>query len=264
MKPFLFSIGSSRIPSFFFFIMVATLATTLFLFWRSRKEGFPPEVMLDIGIIGMLAGVLGARIFHILVEAPDYYWAKPMRVFQFWRGGFVSWGGLLGIAVAFFIYFRMRKLPLLPYLDFCATGFPIVKIFVRVACLLTGCCYGKPTSLPWAITFHDHASTAYYYFPDIPLHPTQIYSIIHATVLFLFMQWFYKHHKQNPGESICALVIGWSLPRAFIEFFRGDADRGVYFGGHISTGQIMGLLISLVAFILYRHFHGKYKKVSTR
>lgn len=250
MRPFLFSIGSSKVPSFFFFIMVATLVGTFYFYEMARRKGLRPEVPLDLGIIGMLAGVLGARIFHILVEAPAYYWEKPSRVFEFWRGGFVSWGGFIAIAISFFIYFRVKKLPALRYYDLFATAAPIIKFFVRLACLLTGCCYGKPTNVPWSLIFRDPASTAYYYYPNTPLHPVQIYSMIHAVFLFVLVNWFYKKRSQYPGQTICVLAMGWALPRALIEFFRGDADRGVYFGGAISTGQITGLAVSLIALLI--------------
>ncbi len=292
MKPFLFTIGSTRVPSFFFFIMIATLACTFYLFATAKKRGLQPEAMLDMGIIGMLAGVLGARIFHILVEAPDYYWEKPMRVFEFWRGGFVSWGGFIALAIALPTYFKIRKLPIMIYMDNFATGAPIIKFFVRVACLLTGCCYGKPTNLPWAITFTDPASTAYYYYPNTPLHPTQIYSMIHATFLFLLVNWYYKRSHMivsgpslaggandaakaktdvgpgaravsrpghTDGETICVLAMGWTLPRAFIEFYRGDADRGIWLNGLASTGQITGLAIFLIALATFLYLRSRNK-----
>ncbi len=251
MRPFLFTIGSTRVPSFFFLIMVAALAAALFLFFMSKRRGLQPDVALDLGIIGVLSGVIGARIFHILVEAPSYYWEKPMRVFEFWRGGFVSWGGLIAVWISFLIYFRLKKLPVLIYFDSFATGAPIIKFIVRVACLLTGCCYGHPTDLPWAIAFTNPLSTAYYYFPNKLLHPTQIYSMIHAALLFVLVNWFYSRRKGRPGQTACVLAMGWSLPRAFIEFFRGDADRGVYLGGLFSTGQIMGLIVFSAALATY-------------
>lgn len=259
MRPFLFTIGSAQIPSFFFFIMVATLAATFYVVRVAKREGLRPEVALDMGMIGMLAGVIGARIFHILVEAPAYYWEKPFRVFEFWRGGFVSWGGFLAILISFVVYFKIKKVPLGPYFDALAVAAPIIKFFIRVACLLTGCCYGKPTDLPWAITFTDPASTAYYYFPNLPLHPVQIYSMIHAMLLFVLVNWFYRRKRQYPGQTTLVLAMGWALPRALIEFFRGDSDRGLFFGGLVSTGQIMGFLIFLAALLLFIHFNRRNK-----
>lgn len=250
MKPFLFSIGATQIPSFFFFIMVATVVSTFYAAWLAGKNNLRREVVLDMGMLGMVAGVLGSRIFHILVEAPGYYWEKPFRVFEFWRGGFVSYGGFIGLTITFWLYFRLRKIPITAYLDLVGAAAPIIKFFVRVACLLTGCCYGKPTNVPWAITFHNPASTAYYFYPNVPLHPTEIYSMIHALLLFVFINWVYRHRK-FPGQTACVLTMGWTLPRAFIEIFRGDADRGVYFSGLVSTAQITGLVIFVIALITY-------------
>ncbi|MBI3540839.1 MAG: prolipoprotein diacylglyceryl transferase [Deltaproteobacteria bacterium] len=251
MRPFLFTIGAMKVPSFFFFIMVAVLATTFYCYWVGVRRGLKPDAILDMGIIGMLAGVLGARIFHILVEYPSYYWAKPVRVFEFWRGGFVSWGGFISVVVALLVYFRIRKLPVLIYFDLLAVAAPVVKFFVRLACLLTGCCYGKPTHVPWAITFTNPASTAYYYYPNTPLHPTQIYSMIHAVLLFIFINWFYRRKNRYDGQTTCVLAMGWTLPRMFIELFRGDVDRGVYFHGLLSTGQITGAVVFVTALLLF-------------
>ncbi len=256
MRPYLFHIGETPVSSFFFLILVATLVSTFYAVWVGKRNGLNPTAILDLGIIGMMAGVLGARIFHILVEAPDYYWEKPIRVFEFWRGGFVSWGGFILIPIAFLVYFRMRRLPVWPYLDILCVAAPIIKFFIRVGCLLAGCCYGKPTDLPWGIIFTHPDSAAFYFMGTVPLHPTQVYSMIHAGLLFLLVNWVYRR-RRFAGQTACILAIGWSLPRALIEFFRGDADRGVYEGG-ISTGQIMGLLTVILFLFLYRHLRRRH------
>ncbi|OGQ68986.1 MAG: hypothetical protein A3F89_04335 [Deltaproteobacteria bacterium RIFCSPLOWO2_12_FULL_50_11] len=250
MRPILFEIGSVPIPSFFFMIAVATLATTFYGYWLGKKNGLRGDYILDMGMIGMLAAVLGGRIFHILVEYPAYYWEDPMRVFYFWRGGFVSYGGFIGIAVSFLVYFRWRRIDAWKYFDIlCASG-PITKLCIRIGCLLTGCCYGRPTDVPWAITFTERSSTAFYYYPHVPLHPTQIYSMIHAILLFVIVNFTYRRRNFD-GQTSCVLGILWTLPRTVIETYRADADRGVYFGGLISTGQITGCVITLLFIILY-------------
>lgn len=284
MRPFLFSIGSRPVSSFFLMIVLAALVATLYACWVGRKNGLKVDVLLDMGIIGLISAVLGARIFHILVEYPHYYWEKPARIFQFGQGGFVSWGGFIAIGLSFLVYFRKKKLPVLPYFDVLCVAAPIIKFFVRVACLLAGCCYGKPTGLPWAISFTHKGSTAYYFMGTTPLHPTQVYSMIHALLLFFLVNWVYRRsHKVSGGRSpsgandqknlqpdggsggragsppgfdgqtTCVLAMGWTLPRAFIELFRGDVDRGVYFGGLVSTGQIAGIAIFLFFFWMYRY-----------
>ncbi|MBI1909333.1 MAG: prolipoprotein diacylglyceryl transferase [Deltaproteobacteria bacterium] len=250
MRPILFTIGSFRVPSFFFFIMVAILACAFCGYFLCKREKLKTEVAIDFGILGMIFGILGARIFHILVENPAYYWNDPIRVFHFWRGGFVSWGAFIAVPLSLILYLKVRKIPFWPYFDMAAAAMPVIKIFVRIACLMTGCCYGKPTELWWGIRFTNPNSTAFYYYPDLPLHPTQILSLIHAILLFLGINWVYKHRRFE-GQTASLMILFWVVPRFFIEFLRGDTDRILFFNDTLSTGQLMGIPLFILGLILY-------------
>ena len=160
MRPYLFHIGSLGVPSFFFMVMVAALAATFFAAHMAKREGADPVAMLDFGIIGIIASVLGSRIFHVLVENPGYYWNDPIRVFYFWQGGFVSIGAFLATALGWAIYMRWRHLPGWRTIDIAVTSVPIIIFFVRAGCLCVGCCYGKPTDFFLHLVFNDPASTA--------------------------------------------------------------------------------------------------------
>lgn len=258
MKPFLFNIGDLNISSFFFMIMVATLTATFYGYWAAGRAGLRREILLDMGMVGMLGGVLGARIFHILIEAPTYYWESPSRIFEFWRGGFVSFGAYACVPLSIYLYLRIRKLDIWSYLDILAILTPIVQFFIRTACLLTGCCYGKPTDLPWAITFTDPAATAYYYYPNVALHPVQIYSGIHAITLFIVINWFYWKKKSFPGQTGWLMLMGYLIPRSLIELLRADVDRGLWFGGVLSTGQITAIVGCALAIFMYFRLKHRY------
>lgn len=256
MRPILFNIGGMPVQSFFFMIMVGVLAAAFYCYWISSRAGLRREIFLDLGMIGMVCGVLGARLFHILVEAPDYYLEDPMRVFQFGKGGFVSYGAYIGGTISVIAYLYLRKLEILKYADFTSLCIPIIQFCIRVACLLAGCCYGKPTDVPWAITFTNPASTAHHYFPNLEsLHPVQIYSALHAILLFVFINLFYfKKKNRFPGQCISVMFIAYFIPRGIIEFWRGDVDRGLWFGDLISTGQIVGIIGTLFFILLYFYF----------
>jgi phosphatidylglycerol:prolipoprotein diacylglycerol transferase len=252
MRPILFTIGDIQVPSFFFMIMMGTLACAFYCYWIAGRTDLRKEVYLDLGMIGMVCGVLGARIFHILVEAPDYYLEDPTRVIEFWRGGFVSYGAYIGGTLSVFAYLYLRKLEVLKYIDVLCLGIPLIQFCIRVACLLAGCCYGRSTDLPWAITFTNAASTAHYYFPNIPLHPVQIYSAIHAILLFIGINLFYfKKKNRFIGQCLPVLFIAYLIPRGIIELWRGDVDRGVWFDNLLSTGQIVGILGTVFFVLLY-------------
>lgn len=251
MRPILFYIGSTPVPAFFFTIMVGALIMTWATYRRAAARGLSQIVVLDMGIVGILASIIGARLFHVFVEYPAYYWEKPIRILYYWQGGFVSLGAFMASVAAWLIYFRWRRLPILPYLDLAGTTCPIIDFFVRLGCLLVGCCYGKPTTFPLHLIFTNPTSTAFQLGAgNIPLHATQVYFMISAVIGFVFLQWLARRQRFT-GQLTGAFLIYYGVTRFFIEFLRGDADRGVYFHNTISTGQIVMLLFIIAGSLLY-------------
>lgn len=252
MRPILFHIGNMGVPAFFFMIMLGTLVATFFAAHMAKKENANPVVILDFGIIAVIASVLGARIFHILVENPSYYWEHPIRIFYFWQGGFVSIGAFLGSAISWIVYMKVRKLDVWRYLDLAVTGVPLIKFFVRLGCLLVGCCYGKPTDFFIHLVFTDPSSTAGYYVPGEKLHATQIYSMINALIMWGVILYVYKHKKFH-GQVLCAFLMYYGVSRFLIEFLRGDTDRGMWLNGMLSTGQITMFFTFILGVCLWAH-----------
>lgn len=250
MFPFIINRGEFVIPTFFFMIMLGVLATTFYIYFRAPKLGFSQVVALDMGILGAVFGVIGGRLFHVFAEAFWFYREDPMRVFEFWRGGFVSFGAFIGGTLAVMAYLKIRKLPMLKYMDLAALGIPIMILFIRIGCLGAGCCYGKPTDFFLHLTFHNPSSDAGSKFAGIPLHATQIYDMLNAVFVFVLLHWRYARKKFD-GEIVLLLFISYSFIRGLIEFLRGDADRGVYFNGMVSTGQMTGLVLIVLCSIIY-------------
>lgn len=259
MFPFIINQPPFVIPTFFFMVTLGVLAATFYLYFRAPKMGFSQVAVLDLGIIGALFGVLGARIFHVLFEFPQFYIEKPMRFFEFWRGGFVSFGAFILGAVAALVYLRLRKLPIRRYADFIALCLPIMVFFIRMGCLGAGCCYGKPTDWHFHLTFTDSHSDAGSKFPGVPLYPTEILDQINAIIIFITLHLRYAHKKFD-GEIALLFFTMYALIRSIIEFFRGDLDRGVYFNGHVSTGQITSAIFILVCAVLYVYLLKRRKK----
>jgi len=237
VRPFLFHIGSLGVPSFFFMIMIGALATTFFAAYMARREKADPVAMLDFGIIAIIASVLGSRIFHVLVENPGYYWENPIRVFYFWQGGFVSIGAYIASLTGWLIYLWRRKLDYWRYLDIITTGVPIIIFFVRAGCLLVGCCYGRPTDFFIHLVFNDPASTAGYFHLGEKLHATQPYFMANALVMWGVVLLAYKYRKFY-GQVLATFFMYEAVSRFFLEFLRGDEDRGIWLNGMLSTGQI--------------------------
>ena len=239
-------------PAFFVMIVTGALLATFFGSYLAKREGSDPIAILDCGIIAVIAAVLGSRLFHILVESPVYYWKHPLRVFYFWQGGFVSIGAYIASISACIIYLWKRRLNVWRYMDLLALSVPIVIFFTRVGCLLVGCCYGKTTDFFIHLVFNNPDSTAGYQYLGVPLHATQIYNMANALVMWGVLLLVYRYRKFY-GQIMASFFMYYAVTRFFIEFLRGDEDRGLWFDGALSTGQIAMIFTFITGFGIWRY-----------
>lgn len=240
----------------FFMIMVGALCATFYAARVAKKENADQVVLLDFGIIGVIASVIGSRLFSIIVENPSYYLENPIRVFYFWQGGFVSIGAFLASALSWLVYMKVRGLDRWKYLDIVVTAVPIIIFFVRLGCLLVGCCYGKPTDFFLHLVFDRPNSAAGYFHKGIPLHATQIYFMANAVVMWFMLRYAYIHKKFS-GQVLCTFMLYYGVTRFFIEFLRGDEDRGMWFEKIFSTGQIAMILTFIGGVVLWRYLKSR-------
>lgn len=217
-------------------------------FWvagrRAPKEGISAEAIIDLAPWLLGGTIVGARAWYVI-----YYWnpefaGKPIwEVFMIQRAGLVFYGGLIGASLATIIYTRLKNLPLWKIADILAPSIALGHAFGRVGCLMTGCCFGRPTDLPWAICFPaDHWSHGK------PVHPTQIYESALNLALFGGLSWLYRR-KRFDGQIFGIYLVAYAILRALVEAFRGDYTT-YYVGGRMTPGQIVSTGILTVGFVL--------------
>ena len=231
---------------------VFSIILTVFLSLRRAKfEGIPKERFLVAVFLAIVGIIVMGKTFHILVSW-TWYMENPSRFFDF-RIGHVFYGGYIGSITFPLIYLKWIKGPILPSYDIPATYMPLgLAIHRAFACLNAGCCFGRPTDLPWGIIF-PKGSLPYRAFGSVPLHPTQIYESFLALVIFVILLIWRKRGQKVPGELFALQVALYSIGRFGIEFFRGDAIRGTW--GPLSTSQwtsiaMLGLAVSLAIHIV--------------
>jgi phosphatidylglycerol:prolipoprotein diacylglycerol transferase len=161
------------------------------------------------------------------------------------------WGGMLAYFILAMPLTLIVSKKRRTALDLVAMSIPIPWIFTKVGCLFNGCCYGKESSLPWAITFPTRARGAP---PDIPLHPTQIYEILVVVcVLIIFKKLNYKRWR---GAMLLWFLALYGTGRAATEFFRGDSEHHLLIGP-FTLSQLICLIsagISIILLYLWRRF----------
>ena len=154
MRPELFNIPLINISiKSYGFMMVLGFIAALFLARRlCRRLGENPIHISNFGTYALLAGIVGARLFHVIHYWPLYR-GNISDVFAIWTGGLEFLGGFFGALIVMVIYFRRRKLSVLRFLDILAPALVLGLAFGRIGCFLNGCCFGAPAELPWAIRF---------------------------------------------------------------------------------------------------------------
>jgi phosphatidylglycerol:prolipoprotein diacylglycerol transferase len=260
--PHLFHIGSFALPTYGFMAALGMISALSVIFRLARFRGLDPEQMWNLGGIAAFSGILGAKLLMLLVDWREYL-AEPSRIFSIetlQSGGVFSGGLLLAIACSWW-YVRREKIPFLSAADVFAPGIALGHAFGRIGCLAAGCCFGRETHVPWAITFHNPWAAEFSGTPlNQPLHPTQLYEFFAELINFAFLYWLCKR-KQFEGQIISLFMIIYGIERFIFEFFRGDPGRGEVLGGLISGTQLIALGLVVGGFLIYlrrtplRSFH---------
>jgi len=244
MHPVLINIGKIHIYSYGLMIAIGILVGLFLARRQAAREGIDPNKIIDIAFYALVAALIGSRLLFVLTNFGEYT-DNPLDILKIWEGGLVFYGGLIpAVAVAIW-YIKRANLPLWQVTDIFAPSIAIGHAFGRIGCFLAGCCYGTPSSLPWAVTFADPRSLA----PQgIPLHPTQLYSSLGLFAIFAFLV-FLRRKKTFQGEILWSYTLVYSIFRFFIEFLRGD-PRGSFFGGLLSSAQTIGIVLAGISVIM--------------
>lgn len=244
MYPILFRIGNFPIHSYGVFLALAFLCAILIAVRLARRDGLPAQKIYDLSLWMLLASLVGSKFLMLFTE-PEYR-ENPMQLLSldFLRSGGVFYGGLFGAIIAGYLLMRHYKLPWWKTADACAPAIALGNFFGRQGCFAAGCCWGKPTSLPWGVKFSETAHEITGVPIDAHLHPTQLYESFAMLLVFFFLLWLHKR-KQFSGQVILIYALLYSIIRFTIEFVRDD-PRGDIMGLTTLTGLSTSQLISIV------------------
>jgi phosphatidylglycerol:prolipoprotein diacylglycerol transferase len=226
---------------------------------RAKKEGLDPDRVLDMGVYLLLAAILGSRLLYVLTTLSDFA-NNPLDVFAIWKGGLVFYGGVIAAVPVGIWYVKKHSLPVWKTADIIAPYAALAHAFGRLGCFFAGCCYGAPTGGPFGIVCNDPHSLSPL---GVALYPTQLMEsggdlLIFGALILL------RQHKKFDGQLFWLYLLFYSVLRFIIELFRGDAIRGVYFGGFISTSQIIAVLLFGASLVMLWRLGKKKKEVEDK
>jgi phosphatidylglycerol:prolipoprotein diacylglycerol transferase len=237
-----FHIAQLKVTWFGIFVVAGFMAGLWTASRRAILRNIHPDTIFDLGPWLLLGAVVGARACFVINYWPDEFAGRPLyEIFMVQQGGIVYYGGLIGASLACIIYARVKKLPLWRLADVLAPSVALGSFFGRWGCLMNGCCYGKPTTLPWGIKFPGPGSDWPNGHPSYPefVHPTEIYDSLLNFALYGFLAWLYRRQKFD-GFVFSIYLICYAVLRSFVELFRGDYGPEHYWKG-MTPAQLLSV-----------------------
>ena len=248
--PKIFGLGPITVYSYGVLLAAAYLLGLKFAMVRARGRGLDQTRVLDLGIYIIISALIGAKLLLLFTNLRSFL-ADPHELLSLvWSGG-VFYGGLILAVIVAILYIRRIGLPLWTTCDVFAPGIALGHIIGRFGCFFAGCCYGKPTSVPWAITFTDPFTAANVGTPlNVPLHPTQLYEAAAEALILRLLLVTESRGRRYPGRTFWLYVFLYGISRYIIEIYRDD-PRGMV--GTFSTSQFISLILVplAVAMLLY-------------
>lgn len=270
MLPILLEIGPFPIHSYGLMIAIGFLTALFFIQRDAKAAGFDPKAFSDLSFYAFFIGIIGARLAHIVMFPYSYSWSDPIGWIAIWRGGLVFQGGPLLAMIFVFYYLRRQKISFWAACDIMFPYLALAHGFGRMGCFLNGCCYGKPTSVPWAIparrvpwdtTLPPTGSSAYldhlHRYSDIAadahwshaIHPTQLYSFLGLLLICLTLLYLRKHWHPFSGFTLPIYFVVYGFFRFLVEFFRGDHNPTHFFS--LTDQQVASALFAAVGVALF-------------
>ena len=237
-------LGPITVYTYGVLLAAAYLLGLQFAMVRARKRDLDATRVMDLGIYIIISALIGAKLLLLVTDFQTFR-SNPAELLSLARSGGVFYGGLiLAVGVAL-VYIRRVGLPLWTTCDVFAPGIALGHVVGRFGCFFAGCCWGKPTNLPWAITFTDPFAAANVGTPlNVPLHPTQLYEAGAELLILILLLTTERFGRRFAGRTFWLYMLLYAISRFIIEFFRGDDNGHV---GIFTTSQFISVVLAPLA-----------------
>jgi phosphatidylglycerol---prolipoprotein diacylglyceryl transferase len=184
-----------------------------------RKKLLSAEELINCFLLSILVGIVGGRLLSIITEYDSF--TSFLDFFAVWNGGLSLLGTVISLVIFLPLYLKKINAPILPVLDLAGTYAFIIESISRLGCFFAGCCFGRPTDVPWAIIYTNPDTIAPL---DVFLHPTQLYSAGLCLLAFLFMYFIVQKIVKKSGLTFAIYLMLEGAIRFTVDFFRDDQE----------------------------------------
>lgn len=247
MHPILFEIGRFPIYTYGVLLAAAYLLGLQFALIRARSRGLDPNRVMDLGIWIIVSALVGAKLLLLIVDF-NTFGRNPRELLTLVRSGGVFYGGLIAAVAVALWYLRRHRMPMWTVTDVFAPGIALGHVIGRMGCLFAGCCFGRETTVPWAITFTDPFANSNVGTPlNVPLHPTQLYEAGAELLILIALLLTERRGRPFPGRTFWGYMLAYGVSRYIIEIYRGDPRGTVWVW---STSQFVSVLLVPLSIVM--------------
>ncbi len=234
IDPIAFSIGSKGIYWYALIILSGFLLGLLFVCSTCEKRGVSKDNVWDVALIGLVAGIIGARIYYVLFALDEFDTFADM--FKIWNGGLAIYGGIIGAFISTVIYCRVKKISLLKMIDVCAPGLLIGQIIGRFGNFTNAEVYGRATTGLFGMSINGAP----------PVHPLFLYEAA-WNALGLIVLLIFRKKKRADGQVFCLYLLWYSLGRLVLEGMRDTSYILYAIPGIIGISQLASAALILIS-----------------
>jgi phosphatidylglycerol:prolipoprotein diacylglycerol transferase len=247
MHPILFEIGGFPVYTYGVLLAAAYLLGLQFALVRARARGLDGNRVMDLGIWIIISALVGAKLLLLVVEF-DTFRQNPGELLTLLRSGGVFYGGLIAAVAVALWYLRRHKMPVWAVTDAFAPGIALGHVIGRLGCFFAGCCWGRATDVPWAVTFTNEYAAQNVGTPlNLAIHPTQLYEAGAELAILGLLLVLERRGRPFAGRTFWSYMLMYGVTRFVIEIYRGD-PRGMV--GDFSTSQFVSLILVPLSIIM--------------
>jgi phosphatidylglycerol:prolipoprotein diacylglycerol transferase len=250
MHPEIVSLGFLHLRSYGLMMAIAFIVGTWLGTREARRLGIDEDRLVNVILVTLIASVLGARMLYVLEHLSEFRreWTSALAL---WQGGLTLYGGIIAGVFAGLVAARRMGLPVWIVADALTPALALGTAFGRVGCFLNGCCYGRPTTLPWGVTF-PLDSFATLEFGHQAVHPSQLYNALAGLLLFALFQ-ATRRRFRVPGVMFWSFLFLFALVRIPLDLTRAYEPEALLLRiGQLgfTESQLMSLGIALFAVLM--------------
>ena len=249
INPVAFSIGSFHVYWYGIIIAAGFLLALIYASFSCKKMNIDINRLFDVVIVGLIAGVIFARLFYVVFYPGDKFWKNPLEIFQIHDGGLAIYGGIIGAVVFGSLMAKLRKLKVTAVLDIAALGFLIGQCVGRWGNFINQEAFGSATELPWGMHSENTAAVV-----DGNVHPCFLYESLLCLLGFVLLHFFTRRFRRYDGQTFLLYIVWYGACRFFIEGLRTDSL--IIPGTSLRVSQVIAaacVVAGIILLVLFRH-----------